>query len=97
MSRPESPRTAEQVLDADFFEHRAKLLDLAAFFDRVEHASVTGRVADDPRLPALRDALAILQDGQPQRARRVLERWSDPTTELLDHAPTTPVQGVTPR
>ncbi|MEM8784210.1 MAG: hypothetical protein AAGE65_15350 [Planctomycetota bacterium] len=80
------------MLDADFLEHRAKLLDLAAFLDRVDRADEPA--GNDPRLLALLDALAVVQDGRPRRAKRVLERWSDSTTAPLDAAPSTPVRGV---
>ena len=55
---------------------RAKLIDVAAFLDRVERYGV----ADDFRCAALREAAALLVDGKPERARRILEALSDPTT-----------------
>jgi hypothetical protein len=72
--------TAKQVIDLYFVEHRAKLLDLAGFLDRVERAGGAAAVRTDYRLEALRRALTILGDRRPQRARRVLELLSDPTT-----------------
>ena len=55
---------------------RAKLIDVAAFLDRVERY----RTADDFRCAALRGAAKLLVDGKPERARRILEKLSDPTT-----------------
>jgi len=55
---------------------RAKLIEVAAFLDRVERHGV----ADDYRVEALRNAVRLLGDGQPARARRILESLSDPTT-----------------
>jgi hypothetical protein len=66
---------AKAVVDHGFIPVRAKLLDLAAFLDRVERHAV----ADDFRCVALREAAALLVDGQPERARRILEKLSDPT------------------
>lgn len=77
------PLTRAQVVDAYFMEHRARLLDVAAFLDRVDRA---GAGADDFRLRAFRDALAVLQDGRPERARRILELLSDPSTEPVARA-----------
>ncbi|MEM1446439.1 MAG: hypothetical protein AAGF84_10310 [Planctomycetota bacterium] len=95
MTHPESPRTVEQIVDAEFLEHRAKLLDVAAFLDRIDRAAEHDtQPQHDPRIPAIRAALNILRDGQSERARRVLELWSDPTEALLDQAPNTPVLGV---
>ena len=65
------------IVDHAFIGVRAKLIEVAAFLDRVErHGS-----ADDFRCVALREAAALLVDGQPERARRILEKLSDPTTE----------------
>ena len=48
---------------------RAKLIEVAAFLDRVERY----RAANDFRCVALRAAAALLVDGKPERARRILE------------------------
>jgi hypothetical protein len=60
-----------------FIPVRAKLIDVAAFLDRVERYEVAG----DFRCAALRDAAKLLVDGKPERARRILEKLSDPTIE----------------
>ena len=72
-----------QVIDRDFLEHSAKLIDLAAFLDRCDRAEGT----DDFRLKALRAAIPLLSDGQSERARRVLESFSDPSSEPIPEAP----------
>jgi len=73
----------QAVLDLYFVEARAKLIDLAAFLDRVERA---GGEADF-RLAAMRAGLRELnQGGDADRARRVLTLLSDPTTEPLPAA-----------
>lgn len=71
-----SPMTRAQVVDAYFMEHRARLLDVAAFLDRVDRA---GAGDDDFRMRAFRRCVAVLGDGGPDRARRILELLSDPT------------------
>jgi len=80
---PACPMNRAQVVDAYFMEHRARLLDVAAFLDRVDRA---GAGADDFRMEAFRRALAVLQDGKPERARRILELLSDPGTEPIAKA-----------
>ena len=64
------------MVDPGFVPVRAKLIEVAAFLDRVERYAV----ADDFRCAALRRAAALLVDGRPARARRILEQLSDPTT-----------------
>jgi len=84
--------TRQQVLDLYFMEARAKVIDLAAFIDRVERA--TGQ--DDFRLAAFRTAVAELGKKQPQKARSVLLSLSDPTTEPIPAATTQAACGAWP-
>jgi hypothetical protein len=67
---------ARAIIEHGFVPARAKLIDIAAFLDRVERYGS----ADDFRCAALREAAALLVDGKPERARRILESLSDPTT-----------------
>lgn len=88
-----SPLTREQAVDMYFMEHRAKLIDIAAFLDRVERS---GSGEDDFRMVAFRDALALLSDGQPERAKRVLDLLSDQSTEPIEKAPGKGATGAWP-
>ena len=74
-------------------EARAKLLDLAAFLDRLERASG----ADDHRVRGLRAALPILLEKNPARVAKILNMWSDPTTMPVDTADTKSATGVWPK
>ena len=76
--------SATEVIDLYFLEHRAKLIDIAAFCDRVDRAAkgMAGK-SEDFRMAKFREALAALSDGRGQRARRVLETFSDPTMEPI--------------
>ena len=79
-----APATRGDIVQMQFLEHRAKVLDLAAFLDRVERAQpAPGEPGDDLRMRALRAAIDLLRDGRPDRARRVLELWSDRSTEPI--------------
>ena len=71
-----APKAGSPVVDLGFVPARAKLVDVAAFLDRAERHGVAG----DFRCAALREALKVLADGRPGRARRILEKLSDPTT-----------------
>lgn len=82
---PSIPLSRNEVIDEYFLDHRAKLIDIAAFLDRVDRASGSG--PEDFRITAFRRALALLDDGQTDRARRVLESMSDHSTALLESAP----------
>jgi hypothetical protein len=74
--------TRAQVLDLYFMDARCKLIELAAFLDRVDRSDGE----EDFRLHALRKALPLLCAENDGRARAVLEALSDPTGEPLDAA-----------
>jgi hypothetical protein len=84
-AKPSCPLPRSEVVDRYFLEHRAKLIDIAAFLDRVDRAEPGGE-SDDFRMAAFRQALRILEGREPARARRVLELLSDPTTAPIDKA-----------
>ena len=75
--------TRNELLDLYFMDARAKLIDLAAFLDRVDRG--TGDA--DFRLAAFRTALKELEGGKPTRARDVLLSLSDPTGEPIEKSP----------
>lgn len=79
------PQSREQVINMYFLEHRAKLLDVAAFLDRIDRAQ-PDTAGSDFRETALKQAIALLIDGEPHRAKRVLELLSDATTETPQSA-----------
>jgi len=72
----------QQILDLYFLDARHKLIELAAFLDRVERAD--GK--DDFRLKTFRTALGELTSGKKQKAKNVLLAFSDPTTEPIIRA-----------
>lgn len=82
----------QQVLDLYFMEARAKLIDLAAFLDRVERADGVA----DFRHQALLNAMTELQKTGTERAKGVLLALSDPTTEPIAAAPGKGATGAWP-
>lgn len=82
--------TRQQILDLYFMDARAKVIDLAAFMDRVERAGGD----DDFRMKAFREALQELDKGNADRAKRVLLSLSDPTTEPIAAATTKAAAGA---
>jgi hypothetical protein len=84
--------TRQQVLDLYFMEMRAKLIDIAAFLDRVDRAEGEA----DFRLQGFNEALQQLGSGNAQRARNVLLSLSDPTTEPIPAATTKAACGAWP-
>jgi hypothetical protein len=84
--------TRQQALDLYFMEARAKLIDIAAFLDRVERSEGE----PDFRLTAFVNAIKELGSGNARRAKNVLLTLSDPTTEPIPSATTLAACGAWP-
>ncbi len=76
------PLTQRQLVEEYFLEHRTKVLDIAAFLDRMDR-SVARDAEDDFRIVAFRQALKELCSGEPMRVERIQMVLSDTTTEPL--------------
>lgn len=76
--------TRQQVLDLYYLDARSRLIDLAAFMDRVERS--TGK--EDFRMKTFRKAISELSGAKKERAKRVLLAFSDPTTKPIPVATT---------
>jgi hypothetical protein len=63
-----TPPSTVNLVDLGFMDARSKLIDLAAFLDRVQRADQT----DDFRVHALKNAIALLSLDKPTRAKEVL-------------------------
>jgi hypothetical protein len=83
--------TRQQVLDLYYMDARCKLIDLAAFMDRVERAPGE----EDFRMTEFRKAMRELE-GTKNRAERVLLALSDPTVEPIPAATTKAACGAYP-
>ncbi len=75
--------TRQQALDLYFLDARHKLVEIAAFLDRVERAE--GK--DDFRLAAFRAALGKLSGNRKHKAKDVLLVFSDMSAKPIDKAP----------
>jgi len=73
-------RDATEVLDRDFLEIRAKLLEIAASLDRITRAPGR-RVDPDPRLAQIHQAIDALLRPDPDRAETIQLIFSLPYNE----------------
>ena len=80
------------LVDLQFIDARARVLDVAAFLDRVQRHGQD----HDFRVAALRRAIAELASPEPGRARRILELLSDSTSEPIPAATTQGALGAPP-
>ncbi len=77
------PLTTCQLIDEYFIENRTKVLDLAAFLDRLDR-SKDQSIGQDFRMEAFREALQVLCGATPSRVNQVQMIFSDPATEPLE-------------
>ena len=82
----------KDILDLHFMDARCKLIDLAAFLDRMERHPGEA----DFRLDAFKNAIPILLSEQPCRAKAILESFSDHSTEPAATAHTQGATGANP-
>ena len=76
-----SPLTPRELVDEYFIENRTRLLEIAAFLDRLDRSDA-GYAARDFRMKAFTDALASIAEGG-ERLDRLQMLFSDPTLEPL--------------
>lgn len=92
MVQPSNIMNRQQLLDLYFPDARARLIDLAAFLDRLDRAEGDA----DFRLVAFKRALGELSREDARRAERVLMSLSDPTTGPIPAATTKAACGAWP-
>jgi hypothetical protein len=82
MTRSSScPMTTRQIIDEYFIENRTRVLDLAAYLDRLDR-SADGESSDaDFRMQALERALRVLISNDPEKIHQIQMIFSDPSTE----------------
>ncbi|KAB2637753.1 MAG: hypothetical protein DVB26_09265 [Verrucomicrobia bacterium] len=74
--------TKQDLLDLQFIEIRHKLIEVAAFLDRIDRHPG----AEDFRYTALQATIPILLSARPDRARGVLDALSDHSAEPISKA-----------
>ncbi|MBM4320397.1 MAG: hypothetical protein FJ125_10650 [Deltaproteobacteria bacterium] len=86
MSQIPCPLSAAEVLQEYFLENRSRVLELAAFLDRLGRSRDAEQGRSDPRYLALLDALRRVAAAEPglDLACQVQVCFSDPTSEPLD-------------
>jgi hypothetical protein len=78
-----SPKTGKQLVDEYFIENRTRILEIAAFLDRLDRVG-DGQAHGDYRMRAFRQCLEVLVSGGYPRMPRIQMILSDPRAEPLD-------------
>ena len=86
--------SAPEIVDRYFLENRARLLDVAAFLDRVDRAREAELGQRDYRYQALVRGIRLLLESDGRRAISVLRSLSDTTLEPIPAAGAKGAQGA---
>jgi hypothetical protein len=79
------PMELTRIVDEYFSENRHRLIELAAFLDRLDRAYDGQSPTQDFRVAALREAIPVLLSPGSQRVKRIQLLLSDPTDEPREH------------
>ena len=77
-----SPLNHTELIDEYFIENRTRLLEIAAFLDRLDRAGAA-TAGNDFRMQAFAEALGVVATGTGDRLSQIQLLLSDPTTEPL--------------
>ena len=77
-----SPLGVPELTDEYFIENRNRLLEIAAFLDRLDRAD-PGRARTDFRIRAFREALTVLASSSPEYVAQIQALLSDPRSEPI--------------
>lgn len=91
--KSKNPISQSEIINRYFLEHRAKVLDIAAFLDRVDRCESN---ENDFRMVAIRTCIKELLTNEPGRTERILLLLSDQTSEPIDTAGTKGASGAPP-
>lgn len=86
MTAPYQALNATGILDLYFVENRSRLLDIAAFLDRVDRYAGADEARRDFRYRAFTEALKLLESPGGDRTKAIQMAFSDLSTEPLASA-----------
>lgn len=84
MSTRQSPMTAGAALDLYFLDNRARLLEIAAFLDRLDRYQGSEAIRDDYRYRSFHDALKTVLTASTDRTATIQQLFSDTTADPVD-------------
>lgn len=88
------PLTTGQIIDEYFIENRTRLLELAAFLERLDRSADGLDATNDFRMAAFRRALQVIASNAPDKMDQVQLLFSDPTTEPREKLDTKSASGA---
>lgn len=80
------PMTAKEILDLYFIENRSRVLDIAAFLDRIDRYEGANEARADFRYQAIMKVIELLKEPGGNRTKSIQLALSDPTSDPLASA-----------
>jgi hypothetical protein len=94
MSGPYDRMNATEILDLYFIENRARIMDIASFFDRIDRYPGADDAKKDFRYTSFVRALRLLVDKEKDRTAALQMNFSDQSTEPIESAVGLPAYGA---
>jgi hypothetical protein len=88
------PLTTSQIVDEYFIENRTRLLELAAFLERIDRSADGGDARGDFRMTALHQALHVLASSSLDKMDQIQFIFSDLTIEPREKLDTKSASGA---
>ena len=87
MASQTCPMTSKEVIDTYFIENRWRILEIAAFLDRVDRSKDPESGRRDFRYKALKQALEILVESKGERTETLQRNFSDLSEKPVEVGP----------
>ena len=88
------PLTTSQIVDEYFIENRTRLLELAAFLERIDRSADGADAGSDFRMAAFHQALRVLASNALDKMDQIQLLFSDPTVEPREKLDTKSASGA---
>jgi hypothetical protein len=88
------PLTTGQIIDEYFIENRTRLLEVAAFLERLDRSADGVDAGADFRMAAFRRAVQVIASDAPDKIDQVQLLFSDPTAEPREKLDTKSASGA---
>src|SRR5947208_12852527 len=88
------PLTTSQIVDEYFIENRTRLLELAAFLERIDRSADGVDARADFRVAAFHQALRVVASNVPDKMDQIQLIFSDPTIEPREKLDTKSASGA---
>jgi hypothetical protein len=88
------PLTTAEIIGEYFIENRTRLLEIAAFLERLNRSADSADAREDFRIAAFHQALGVVASNAPGKMDQIQLIFSDPTLEPREKLDTKSASGA---